>query len=517
MARILVIFLLFIFTPGSLPSVHAQESPPTSKADPDKAASSQFKRLTADELRAELPGNTFYSSHGWHFYVAPGGRYNKDGELYAKSNQNSSFIGHWYISRYGEFCKLWHHRNARFLCEKWGQQDELFEAGRRERCHKTVLRRVKGNPENYSPAIAKAAPQPLPAPLPPKDISYQAPSSDIPIEITSLLGKWEGDWDGELNSFLIVEKVDLEKARVVYGWGTYPDWNINRRGYTRRIANIIMRDNGPWLEIEDRWDTYSFHLSTDLRTLSGTYIFNIEMKKTAAPVFDAQGSAYVAAKRKTVAFVNVNILPMDQNKVLASQTVIVQDGRIAQIGPMNQVKIPKSAEIVQGEGKAFLMPGLADMHVHITEGNDLRLLIANGVTTVRNMSGEDKHLLFRNDVKEGRRVGPMIYSTGPLLGSDPPIWRGSRVIVSVEEAREVVIETKKRGFDFIKVYSRLRPEVYATIVETAKKHNLPVVGHVPYDVGFASAVEAGQYSVEHLFGASYAMRSRCENEEQKNY
>ena len=87
-------------------------------------------------------------------------------------------------------------------------------------------------------------------------------------------------------------------------------------------------------------------------------------------------------------------------------------------------------------------------------------------------------------------------------------WRSSRVIETVEEAREVVVESKERGFEFIKVYNRLGPEVYAAIVETAKKHNLPVDGHVPYDVGFASVVEARQFSVEHLYGASYAMRKR---------
>jgi len=67
------------------------------------------------------------------------------------------------------------------------------------------------------------------------------------------------------------------------------------------------------------------------------------MEKTAAPVFDRTGSLYVPPKRKTVAFVNVNVVPMDKNRVLASQTVIVQDGRIAQIGSMNQVKIRRNS------------------------------------------------------------------------------------------------------------------------------------------------------------------------------
>ena len=236
--------------------------------------------------------------------------------------------------------------------------------------------------------LTKVESQQLPAPSLPKDIFYQTPSPDIPIEIASLLGKWEGDWPGGTNSFLIVEKVDLEKARIVYGWGTNPPKLINRRGFTRRIAKIRIYDGVPWLQFSGgRWGDFLFHLSRDLQTLKGHHRGIIEMEKTAAPVFDRKGSLYVPPKLKTVAFVNVNVVPMDKEKLLASQTVIVQDGRIAQIGSMNQVKIPKSAEIVRGEGKAFLMPGLADMHVHIQAGNDLKLLIANGVTTVRNMWG----------------------------------------------------------------------------------------------------------------------------------
>ena len=359
--------------------------------------------------------------------------------------------------------------------------------------------------------VAKAEDQLLPAPLPPKDIFYQAPAPNIPIEIASLLGKWEGDWPGGTNSFLIVEKVDLEKARIVYGWGTNPPKLINRRGFTRRIAKIRIYDGLPWLQFSGgRWGDFLFHLSRDLQTLKGHYRGIIEMEKTAAPVFDRTGSLYVPPKLKTVAFVNVNIVPMDKNRVLASQTVIVQDGLIVRIGSMNQVKIPKSAEIVQGNGKGFLMPGLADMHVHINDGNDLRLLIANGVTTVRNMRGADLHLLFREDVKGGLQVGPAIYSAGPTLDGNPPVRPYYRVIETAEEARLAVIETKERGFDFIKVYTRLGPEAYAAIVETANQNKIPVVGHVPVKVGFSSAVKAGQYSVEHLYGAVYAMEKDSE-------
>jgi len=69
------------------------------------------------------------------------------------------------------------------------------------------------------------------------------------------------------------------------------------------------------------------------------------------------------SRPRDVAFVNVNVVPMDQERVLAGQTVLVRGERIAAIGPVAAVEIPEGAMRVDGTGK-YLMPGLADMHVH---------------------------------------------------------------------------------------------------------------------------------------------------------
>ena len=106
--------------------------------------------------------------------------------------------------------------------------------------------------------------------------------------------------------------------------------------------------------------------------------------------FEAAG----AGAGETVAFVNVNVLSMDQERVLASHTVVVRDGRIAEIGPVAEVEIPDAARRVNGDGTRYLMPGLADMHVHLRHDavKWLALFVANGVTTVLNMHGVPKHL-----------------------------------------------------------------------------------------------------------------------------
>src|SRR5262245_4424741 len=82
----------------------------------------------------------------------------------------------------------------------------------------------------------------------------------------------------------------------------------------------------------------------------------------------------------TIAFVAVTVLPMDSERVLRDQTVVIRGDRIVAIGGSAQVAIPPSASQIDGRGK-FLLPGLADMHVHLLDdhGGDFLLFLANGV------------------------------------------------------------------------------------------------------------------------------------------
>jgi imidazolonepropionase-like amidohydrolase len=203
-----------------------------------------------------------------------------------------------------------------------------------------------------------------------------------------------------------------------------------------------------------------------------------------------------------VAFVNVNVVPMDRERILPGQTVIVRAGRISEVGPADTTEIPEGALQIDGHDK-YLMPGLADMHVHQTREfgeHQLTLFIANGVTTVRNMWGSERHLKLQEDIKKGKIIGPTIYTTGPLIDGSPPIWPGSTVVETPEQAAQVVAEHKEAGYGFIKVYDRLSAEVYDAIIEAAAKNGMPVVGHVPNAVGLEHALAANQYSVEHLSG-----------------
>jgi len=105
--------------------------------------------------------------------------------------------------------------------------------------------------------------------------------------------------------------------------------------------------------------------------------------------------SHIVRQNKTVAFINVNIIPMDEERIINNQTVLVKDGVIKAIGDQNIV-VPGDAVKIQASGK-YLMPGLVDMHAHFNSllplfgiKDEWILYLANGVTSVRNMWGIHK-------------------------------------------------------------------------------------------------------------------------------
>jgi imidazolonepropionase-like amidohydrolase len=198
-----------------------------------------------------------------------------------------------------------------------------------------------------------------------------------------------------------------------------------------------------------------------------------------------------------VAFVDVNVVPMNRDGILAHQTVIVRGNRIAEIGPASRVHAPAGATTVNGSGK-YLMPGFAEMHGHfpnpnagpeLTE-NVLCLYVANGVTTVRGMQGQLPHLELKARIARGELLGPRLWVPGPALtGNAAP---------TPEAGRRLVEEQQAAGFDHLKIHEGLSRETYDTIVATAKRVGLRFGGHVPDAVGVYHALESGQVSIEHL-------------------
>ncbi len=211
----------------------------------------------------------------------------------------------------------------------------------------------------------------------------------------------------------------------------------------------------------------------------------------------ADGSA-VHGAAGDIALVGATVVPMDREGTLDDQTVLVRGAAIVAVAPRAQVDVG-AATVVDAHGK-WLVPGLADMHVHISEESQLPLFLLNGVTVVRDLFGSPRNLRWREQIARGAMAGPTLVQAGPIMDSDPPTWPGSAVVTTPEAARREVQAQKKAGYDWIKVYNGLSVEVYQAILAEAKAQGLPVGGHVPKAVGIEAALRSGQRSIEHLDG-----------------
>ncbi|MGH9338808.1 MAG: amidohydrolase family protein, partial [Acidobacteriota bacterium] len=199
------------------------------------------------------------------------------------------------------------------------------------------------------------------------------------------------------------------------------------------------------------------------------------------------------------AFVDVNVVSMEDDRSLEHHTVIVRGDRITEIGPADRVEIPEGAQRVDGSGK-YLIPGFAEMHGHIPPSdaraeyvqNVLFLYLANGVTTVRGMQGSPGQLELREQANTGSIISPTLYLAGPGFSGNS--------IDSPAQARQRVREQKVAGWDLLKVLPGLTREEYDAMAEEADRLDIPFAGHIPDDVGLVHAIEMGQDTIDHLDG-----------------
>jgi hypothetical protein len=210
----------------------------------------------------------------------------------------------------------------------------------------------------------------------------------------------------------------------------------------------------------------------------------------------ANGSVWGLAGNPTV-FKNVTLVPMTAEKIVHDQTVLVNGRRITAIGPSSAIDMPDGSMVIDGSG-LYLMPGLADMHVHtdtrwLNGGwpvSPLDLFLANGVTTIRDFgpvgSPPDYALHWRNEIEKGRLRGPTIYAAGPILYGP------------VDNARKIVRDQKALGFDFVKLYSFLSQREFHDAMAAASELNSYTAGHIPFAVGLDGVLSAGMNEIAHI-------------------
>ena len=204
-----------------------------------------------------------------------------------------------------------------------------------------------------------------------------------------------------------------------------------------------------------------------------------------------------------VAFVGVNVVDVEGGAIVPQQTVVIAGDRIASISPSADTSLADTVMVVNASGQ-FLAPGIMDMHTHPVTNDDLALALGHGVTTMRVMWGNPLTLGQRASIEAGEIPGPRLITAGDLVDGEPPIWAQyglpANSYTDPDAMDAMVAEEKAAGYDFVKTYSRLTPEVFEAILSAGQKHGMEVSGHVPQGVSLRDAIEGGMRTSEHFIG-----------------
>jgi imidazolonepropionase-like amidohydrolase len=197
------------------------------------------------------------------------------------------------------------------------------------------------------------------------------------------------------------------------------------------------------------------------------------------------------------ALTHARVLDVEHGKWLADQTVVVVGGTIRAVGPFKTTKIPAGAETTDLGGKA-LLPGLWDMHSHLGL-SDGALDIASGVTTARDVGNKTELL---DDLKQrfddAKAVGPHVLRAGFIEGRGPDAAHSDVTAETVDEAKAAVAYFAKRGYEQIKIYNSMKPELVPVLTAEAHAHGMTVTGHIPVHMLANEAVKAGYDGIEHV-------------------
>ena len=227
-------------------------------------------------------------------------------------------------------------------------------------------------------------------------------------------------------------------------------------------------------------------------------------------------SAFTQTNRKPqskqLVFTHVTVIDTKGAPSQPDMTVIITGDRVVNLGKTGKIRVPKGAQVIDATGK-FLIPGLWDMHAHLSFYADMKqprppltafpALIANGVTGVRDMGGNLEQLnKWRKEIADGTLIGPRIVIAGPYVDGPKKMneFRASLTIVvnNPEEARQAVTNLKQRGVDFIKVHNGISHDAYLALADECRKQGIPLATHLPRSVRIAEASDAGTHSIEHI-------------------
>jgi len=258
-------------------------------------------------------------------------------------------------------------------------------------------------------------------------------------------------------------------------------------GMTPLQPNVLLANN---LLPENSGDVYLV-ASSQTETITGVvFVFDSEYFEPA--IGNASGVVPKLPPTSVYAITDVTVVPMDTERVLNNQTVIVRDRLIVAMGPATTTMPPEDAIVIDGSGK-FLMPGLTDCHTHVQDEGDLVMNIANGVTTILNMGDTAyQSISMKTRLQQGEIQGPTLYNAMFIRG------QGEVHLTPFDEqqTRTLARHAKEMGYDFLKPYN-VGQATFDVLMDEAAKLGMPAVGHMHPSMSLDYILAGGQSMIAH--------------------
>jgi imidazolonepropionase-like amidohydrolase len=208
-------------------------------------------------------------------------------------------------------------------------------------------------------------------------------------------------------------------------------------------------------------------------------------------------AGFTAQPASVTAIVGGRLIDGTGKPTIENSVVILKDGKVAAAGPAASTAVPEGAQIVDAHGKSVL-PGLWEMHAHFEQVEWGPIYLATGVTTARDVGNEREFIVAARDaIAAGQGLGPRLVMAGIMDGSGP-FSLGVIRVDTPEQAREQVQKYKAAGFQQIKIYSSVKPEILKVVTAEAHRLGMTVTGHIPFGMNAIQGIEDGMDQINHV-------------------
>jgi len=204
-----------------------------------------------------------------------------------------------------------------------------------------------------------------------------------------------------------------------------------------------------------------------------------------------------------VALAGATLLDGSGGAPVKDALILVKNGRIESVARVNEIPVPRGAVTLSLIGKTII-PGLIDAHAHAERWAIPRYL-AWGVTAVRDLgaSSTDSSVALKNEVNLGSLLGPRMFTSGAMIDGKPPTYPAATGVATASEARKAVDQRAVAGVDYVKIYTKLTPDLLRPLLDEAQTLRLGVAAHLGR-IDALTAARAGVTSIEHMAGVVQA-------------